>query len=225
MYQMIKLFAVLVTMVILVAAVSISIGEGDRASEVIPPNPSGFLGGGRGWHPAPECVQCHVSLLSDGALRAKLGNCKCHGGAYTSGGAIDMDKIRKDAHGVTVCIDCHIGSGIAISAGEIPCDEIHRLHVRVDCQACHGKRESLTIPDGNCDFCHIGDAHSVHGNKMGDLCVVCHGPFGIEYKEGGYQMKEGELVEKKTEEMTYPTISNILKALIKFIFKPEEGGA
>ncbi len=220
MYQRIKLFAVLVTMVILVAAVSISIGEGDRASEEIPPNTAGFLGGG--WHPAPECVQCHVSLLSEGGLRAKLGNCKCHGDAYTSGGAIDMDKIRKNAHGVTICIDCHVGSGIVTSAEEIPCDEFHRAHVRVDCQACHSERESVAIPgSGSCDSCHLGDAHSIHGNKTGDLCVVCHGSFGIKYKEEGYQLKEGVPAEKKTEEeeMTYPTISNILKALIKSVFK------
>jgi len=215
----IKLFAVF-AMAILVAAVSISIGEGDRGSEVIPPNPKGFIGS---WHPAPECGQCHVSLLSDKGLHAKLGACQCHRESYTTSGGIDMEKIRKNAHGVTVCIDCHIGSG---SVEGTPGDKIHRPHVRVDCQACHGKRESIMIPEtGNCDFCHLGDAHSVHGNKTGNLCVVCHGSFGIKYKEERYQLKEGVFVEKKTEEMTYPTISNILKALIEVIFKPKEGGA
>lgn len=214
----IKLFALLV-MVILVVAVSISIGGGDRnrTIEVIPPNPRGFIGT---WHPAPECGQCHVSLLSEGALRAKLGSCECHRETYTSAGAIDMEKIRKNAHGVKVCIDCHIGSGIATGVEEVPCDEIHRPHVRVDCQACHGERESITIPEtGNCDSCHLGDAHSVHGNKTGSLCVACHGSFGIKYKAEGYQMKEGVPVEKKPEEITYPTILNILKALKKIIFK------
>jgi len=213
-----KLFAFLV-MVIFVAALSIGMGEGDRASEVIPPNPRGFIGT---WHPVPECGQCHVSLLSEGALRAKLGSCKCHKEAYTTAGAIDMDKIRTVAHGSKTCIDCHIGSGIVTSAEETPCDEIHRVHVSVDCQACHDERESLTIPDGNCDFCHLGDAHSVHGNKMGDLCVACHGSFGIKYKEEGYQLKEGVPVEKKKEEISYPTISNILKALMELIFKQGE---
>ncbi|MBA7516314.1 hypothetical protein ES705_08361 [subsurface metagenome] len=213
-----KLFAVLV-IVILVVAVSISIGEGD--SEAIPPNTVGFLGGG--WHPAPECIQCHVSLLSEGALRAKLGSCECHRETYTSGGKIDNEKIRENAHGIKACIDCHIGSGIATSAGEVPSDEIHRPHVSLDCQACHGERESITIPEkGNCDFCHLGDAHFVHGNKTGDLCVVCHGSFGLKYKEVGYQMKEGVPVEKKPEEVTYPTISNILKAVIELIFKQGE---
>jgi len=215
----IKLFAVF-AMAILVAAVSISIGEGDKGSEVIPPNPKGFIGT---WHPAPECGQCHVSLLSDKGLHAKLGSCQCHREVYTTGGNIDMEKIRKDAHGVTVCIDCHIGSG---SVEGITGDKIHRPHEHVDCQACHGKRESIMIPEtGNCDFCHLGDAHSVHGNKTGNLCVVCHGSFGIKYKEEGYQLKEGVFVEKKKEEMAYPTISNILKALIEIIFKPKEGGA
>jgi hypothetical protein len=212
-----KLLALLL-MGILVAAVSISMGEGDRASEVVPPNTARFLAGE--WHPAPECIQCHVSLLSEGTLRAKLGSCECHREAYTSDGKIDNEKIRKNAHGVTVCTDCHVGSGIATDAGEIPCDEIHRPHVRVDCQACHGERDCIAIPEtGNCDFCHLGDAHSVHGNKTGDLCVACHGSFGIKYKAEGYQLKEGVPVEKKPEEIIYPTISNILKAIIKFIFK------
>jgi len=216
---MIKL-SVLPIVVILVVAVSIGIGigEGDSDREVIPPNTAGFLSGG--WHPAPECVQCHVSLLSDGALRAKLGSCRCHQEIYTTGGRIDNEKIRKNAHGIKACVDCHIGSGIATSAGEIPGDELHCLHVGVDCQACHGERESLTIlENGNCDFCHSSDAHFVHGEKTGSLCVVCHGSFGIKYKTEGYQMEEGVLVEKETEERTYPTISNILKALIELIFK------
>jgi hypothetical protein len=214
-----KPFALL-AVVILVAVVSTGIGEGD--SEVIPPNTAGFLGGG--WHPAPECIQCHVSLLSDGALRAKLGSCECHRETYTSGGKIDNEKIREKAHGIKACVDCHIGSGIAASAGEIPCDELHRPHVSVDCQECHGKRESITIPENvNCDFCHSGDAHFVHGNKTGNLCVVCHGSFGIKYKGEGYQMKEeGVLVEKKPEEVTHPTIYNILKAVIELVFKQEE---
>jgi len=212
-----KLLALLVV-VILIATVSISISEGERDKEVIPPNTAGFLSGG--WHPAPECIQCHVSLLSEGALRAKLGNCQCHQVAYSSGGKIDNEKIRKSAHGVTVCIDCHIGSGIATSAEEIPCDKIHRPHVRVECQECHDERENIMIPEsGSCDSCHPGDAHSVHGNETGNLCVACHGSFGIKYKEKGYQMKEGVPMEKKPEEITYPTIYNILKEFIGYIFK------
>ncbi len=211
-----KLFALFV-IVILVVAVSIGIGEGDSDSEVIPPNTAGFLGGG--WHPAPECIQCHVSLLSEGALRAKLGSCECHRETYTSGGKIDNEKIRKNAHGVTVCIDCHIGTGL-VSTQAIACDELHRVHEDVDCQACHGERLSIAIPEtDNCDFCHRGDAHFVHGNKTGNLCVACHGSFGMQYKAEGYQIKEGVPVEKKPEETTYPTIFNILKALIERIFK------
>ena len=211
----IKLFALL-AMLILIVAVSAGWGERDRAVEVIPPNPRGFIGS---WHPAPECGQCHVSLLSETALRAKLGSCKCHKEAYTTEGNIDIEKIRKNAHGSKVCVDCHIGSGITTSAGVIPCDELHRVHVSVDCQACHGERESITIPDGNCNSCHLGDAHSVHGNKTGSLCVACHGSFGVKYKEEGYQIKEGVPVEKKTEEVNYPTILNILKVLNKIVFK------
>lgn len=214
-----KQFALLV-IVILVVAVSTGIGEEDSDSEVIPPNTAGFLSGR--WHPAPECIQCHVSLLSEGALRAKLGSCECHRETYTSGGKIDNEKIRKNAHGVMVCIDCHIGTG-TVSTQAIPCDELHRVHTHVDCQACHGERMSITIPEnGNCDFCHRGEAHFVHGDKTGNLCVACHGSFGIKYKAEGYQMKEDVLEEKKTEETTYPTISNLLKALIELIFKQGE---
>ncbi len=211
-----KLFALFV-IVILIVAVSIGICERDSDSEVIPPNTAGFLGGG--WHPAPECIQCHVSLLSEGALRAKFGSCECHRETYTSGGKIDNEKIRKNAHGVMVCIDCHIGTGM-VSTQAIACDELHRVHEDVDCQTCHGERLSIAIPEtDNCDFCHRGDAHFVHGNKTGNLCVACHGSFGIQYKAEGYQIKEGVPAEKKPEETTYPTISNILKALIEHIFK------
>ncbi len=216
-----KLFALL-ALVIFVAAVSVSIGKEDRASEVIPPNPKGFIGS---WHPAPECGQCHVSLLSDRQLRAKLGSCNCHREAYTSAGAIDMDKIRKNAHGIKVCVDCHMGTGIANITQEIPCDEYHKIHQDTDCQDCHGKKEEISIPESEeCDSCHSGNPHTVHGNRTGEMCVICHGPYGIEYKEEGYQLIEG-VPKKKTGEMTYPTISNILKALIKFILKTKEGGA
>jgi len=220
----IKLFAVL-GMAILIAAVSASIGMGeeDENEEVIPPNTAGFLGGG--WHPAPECIQCHVSLLSEGALRAKLGSCECHRNIYTSGGDIDMGKIRQNAHGVPVCIDCHIGSGMITSEDAIPCDEVHRPHVEIDCQACHGENENIIIPEsGNCDSCHSADAHAAHGNKTGDLCVACHGSFGVKYKEEGYQLIEGVPISNAPEEMTYPTISNILRALINVMFEPKEEG-
>ncbi|HID20568.1 MAG TPA: hypothetical protein EYP28_06510 [Methanophagales archaeon] len=212
-----KIFALLVV-VILVAIVSIGIGEGE---EVIPPNPGRFIGS---WHPAPECGPCHTSLLSEDAVNEKLGNCKCHREAYTSNERIDGDKIRKTAHGVKVCIDCHIGSGIGVSKGELPGEDLHRLHRQVDCQACHDEGASLLIPSsGNCDLCHSGDSHSIHGDMTGNLCVACHGSFGIEYKEKGYILIEG--VPKKPEEVTYPTITNMLKAIIKFIFEPKEGGA
>ena len=216
-----KLCAVLV-MVLLIAAVS-GVCKGDE--EVIPPNTVGFLGGG--WHPADECKQCHVSLLSKDALRAKLGSCECHREAYTTGGKIDGGKIREKAHGIPVCIDCHIGSGIVTRAGNISCDDVHRPHMLVACQDCHSERESIVIPEtGSCDSssCHPGDAHSTHGNKTGDLCVACHGSFGLKYKEEGYQLEEGVPVEKKPEEATYPTISHIVKGLIGTIVKTGKTG-
>jgi hypothetical protein len=212
----IKLFALL-AMVIFVTAASVPIGEGDGQSEVIPPNPSGFLAGR--WHPAPECVQCHVSLLSEGTLRAKLGSCDCHGKDYTTNGEIDMGKIRTNAHDIKACIDCHIGTGVE-SFLTVPCDEIHNVHVNVDCQGCHDEKELINIPKtGRCEACHSANPHAVHGNKTGDLCVVCHGSYGIKYKEEGYQMVEGVPVEAVQEETIYPTISNTLKAFIEFLFK------
>jgi hypothetical protein len=219
-----KVFALFI-MIILVALITICIGQVDRGREVIPPNPKGFIGY---WHPAPECGQCHVSLLSDRELVAKLGSCNCHREAYTTGGAIDTDKISKTAHGTKICVDCHIGTGMVNITQEIPGDKYHKIHQETDCQKCHGKRENIALPAGkNCDSCHISNPHTVHGNKTGDMCVICHGPFGIQYKEEGYQLIEGvplEKNQKETGEMTYPTISNILKALIEFIFKPKEAG-
>lgn len=209
----------MLVMVILVAAVSVPVGEGDSDSEVIPPNSAGFLAGS--WHPAPECVQCHVSLLSEDALRAKLGSCECHLSLYSPPeGPIDMEKIRKTAHDIKACIDCHIGTGLA-SFREIHCDEIHDVHVNVDCQGCHNERKLITIPEsGRCDSCHSADPHTVHGEKTGDLCVICHGAYGAEYKEVGYQLVEGvPAAAAVQEEASYPTISNVLKAVIEFIFK------
>ncbi|OYT66942.1 hypothetical protein B6V00_02350 [ANME-1 cluster archaeon ex4572_4] len=178
--------------------------------EVIPPNSKNFIGS---WHPVPECGQCHVSLLSEKALQSKLGSCKCHDKDYTTGGAVDREKIRRLAHGEKTCVDCHIGSGtVAGAAGtadesagagaEIPCDEIHRVHLSVECQACHGgeKEKKPTIPKtANCNSCHLGDAHSIHGDKIGSLCVACHGSFGLKYKEEGYKMKEGVLVPARVK--------------------------
>jgi hypothetical protein len=208
---------VLFAMTILVVSVSAPTGEGGGDSEVIPPNAIGFLGGS--WHPAPECVQCHVSLLSDDVLRAKLGSCECHREAYTSDGDIDMGKIRTNAHDTKACIDCHIGTGLK-SFMAIPGDEIHNVHVNVDCQGCHDERELINIPEtGRCETCHSANPHTVHGNKTDDLCVVCHGSYGIKYKAEGYQMEEGVPVEIVQEETIYPTISNTLKAFIEFIFK------
>ena len=207
-----KLFALLV-LAILAATVSTGLGEGDE--DVIPPNPMDFIGS---WHPVPECGQCHVSLLSDGALRAKLGSCRCHDDVYTTAGKIDMGKIRTVAHGSMTCIDCHVGSGIVTSAEEISRDEIHCVHVEVDCLACHEDSDQPTIPDANCDFCHRGDAHTVHADKTSSLCVACHGSFGIKYKEEGYQLKEGEFVVEEPEEVKYPTILNMLKAIVNFVF-------
>jgi hypothetical protein len=214
-----KLFALLVV-VIFVTVGFIGMGGGE---EVIPPNPTGFIGD---WHPAPECGQCHVSLLSKEALLAKLGSCNCHREEYTSAGLIDGDKIRKNAHGSMVCIDCHVGSGIATSGGELPCDDLHRLHSPVYCQACHDEGVNILIPaSGNCNLCHRGDAHAIHGNNTGNLCVSCHGSFGIEYKAKGYLLIDGVPVEQEAEEMTYPTITNIFKAILNLIKGPEDGGA
>jgi len=202
----------------------------EGVQEVIPPNSKNFIGS---WHPVPECGQCHVSLLSEKALQSKLGSCKCHDKDYTTGGVVDREKIRRLAHGEKTCVDCHIGSGtVARAAGttgtadesagagaEIPCDEIHRVHLSVECQACHGgeKEKKPTIPKtANCNSCHLGDAHSIHGDKIGSLCVACHGSFGLKYKEEGYKMKEGVLVPARVgreEEEKYPTILNILKSL------------
>jgi hypothetical protein len=214
-----KIFTLLV--VVIVAGVVFSgMGGGE---EVIPPNPTGFIGS---WHPVPECGQCHVSLLSEEALRAKLGSCNCHREAYTSAGAIDRDKIRKNAHGNMVCIDCHVGAGIASSGEGLPRDDLHRLHSPVYCQACHEEGAKISIPEsGDCDFCHLGDAHAIHGNNTGNLCVSCHGSFGLDYKEKGYQLVGGVPMEQGSEEMTYPTITNIFKAVINLITGPEKEGA
>jgi len=211
------LFIVIVILALLAVAVTTCTGMSDENSEVIPPNPTGFIGS---WHPAPECVQCHVSLLPESRLRSMVSSCVCHGKEYVTGGAIDNEKIRTKAHGIQACIDCHIGTGIA-KAGEISANEIHRVHLNVDCRGCHEAGKNLRIPEsGDCNSCHQGGVHSIHGNRTGELCVACHGSFGIKYKEKGYKMKEGVPVIKSEEEKRYPTILNMLKALLKFI----EGG-
>ena len=104
-----------------------------------------------------------------------------------------MERIRQNAHGIKVCIDCHIGTGVVRDVNKIPSDEFHKVHIDVDCQACHGAKGSVAIPqETNCDFCHPGDAHFVHGNKTGELCVVCHGSFGVKYKEELGVLRDGE---------------------------------
>lgn len=212
-----KLFALLVTVFLVATAPSLCMEKGNSTSEVIPPNPTGFIGS---WHPVPECGQCHVTLLTGDELRAKLGSCRCHDKVYITGGKIDRDTIRTVAHGSKVCVDCHVGSGILISAGNIPSNGLHRAHELVDCQACHGNGSNPIIPKtNNCTSCHLGGVHTIHGKETGELCVVCHGAFGIKYKAEGYQGIEGVPVAVKPKEVEYPTILNTLKALIKFIIR------
>ncbi len=208
---------VIIMVFVVVSATHLCTGaeSSDTSSEVIPPNPTGFIGS---WHPAPECGQCHVSLLPESRLRSMVSSCVCHAKGYTTGGSIDNEKIRTRAHEIRICIDCHIGTGVVKRGEGIPGKEIHRVHLNVECRSCHGAGKSPVIPEsGNCSSCHHGSAHSIHGTRTQDLCVACHGAFGIKYKERGYQMEEGVPVLRKEEEKSYPTILNILKALLRFI--------
>ncbi len=214
MHDKMKLTIGLLLIVVALCFGLVNASTDNKTVEVIPPNPTGFIGK---WHPAPECVQCHVSLLPDNRLSSMVSSCVCHANEYETGSSIDNKKISAKAHGIKTCIDCHIGTGV-IKGEEIPSREIHRVHENVSCEGCHGTAEKTVIPkSANCNSCHTGGVHSIHGNRTGDLCVVCHGAFGIKYKEAGYQMKGEIPVTKKEEEKVYPTILNILKALFEFV--------
>ena len=184
------------------------------AKEVLPPNTANFLAGR--WHPAPECVQCHVSLLTKDELNAKLGSCNCHSAAYSTAGNLDMEKIREKAHGIKVCVDCHIGTGLA-DPKNISCGKFHRAHQGARCEACHiqeGSREPFVPESTSCDACHSRDPHAAHGAKTTELCVVCHGEFGEKYKEAGVLPPEigGEAREQgETAKAPFPTISELFK--------------
>ncbi|MCW7078513.1 MAG: hypothetical protein OCU22_05240 [Canidatus Methanoxibalbensis ujae] len=207
------------------AVMGVANAEGNFEKEVLPPNNVNFLTGS--WHPAPECVQCHVSLLSTEELRAKLGTCNCHNKKYSTSGGIDMQKIRESAHGIKVCIDCHIGTGL-MDHTNISSDKFHRAHQDVRCESCHlkeGSSEPFVPEVSECDACHGRDPHMVHGNKTTDLCVVCHGAFGEKYKREGIIPPEiGGRNESEQKAPPFPTISqmfkNIMSGLSGFIRLP-----
>ena len=102
----------------------------------------------------------------------------------------DLAQFEATVHGMTDCLDCHIGAdsrrhrrGLA----PVNCGECHSDVIEVQAVSVHGelgvqRLTGLDLP--TCDTCH-GEIHDmapssdraspVHSSRQGETCGVCHG--------------------------------------------------
>jgi hypothetical protein len=131
------------------------------------------------WHFASICIPCHYTIADTEKATAISGSCEnCHkyrlqGATAANDRKIDMSKIE-NIHLDIICIRCHVGPK---SRKEITATDFHRVMSKTACLSCH------TFENGTykkplkteCSDCHRGGPHVVHGERLGKMCVVCHG--------------------------------------------------
>lgn len=135
------------------------------------------------WHPGSFCIPCHYTIAGDEKAKSISTGCQCHN--YKPKNPvkpmqIEMPRIL-EIHINMVCIKCHMGSNKNIS--NLRASDFHRVMNRVACMKCH------TIDNGKiikpkakiCSDCHAADPHVVHGKKLENLCMACHGEFGEKF--------------------------------------------
>jgi hypothetical protein len=165
------------------------------------------------WHPGAFCIPCHYTLLSKDKAQSISNGCKCHD--YVSSDAVnkysvDMKKIF-DIHKDIVCIRCHAG---VKDGNNITASDFHRIMSKEACLACHTYvNGTIQKPQKtNCSDCHSGDPHVVHGNKLENMCVICHGDFAQKYVTN---KTVGTVLAKPVEVVPeYPTIGQIISNLL-----------
>ncbi|MDY6965901.1 MAG: hypothetical protein SVM80_08035 [Halobacteriota archaeon] len=214
-------FLVFFVFTLIISATSILMAEAESESKDTVSS-GGFLGN---WHHSEMCDDCHATLLSKDQLTRITGYCKCHRDEFMTGGKADMEKLSK-AHGISTCVRCHVGTVGDVGA-EITYANIHIAHVDADCEKCHGDKENIFTPEvKECNLCHQGGIHLVHGDKTGEMCAICHGSAGKVFEEEDYSdYPVEELVipdsitpDESTSSPRYPTILVMLREFIAFIF-------
>jgi len=186
-------------------------------------NVGSFMGN---WHHSEMCDDCHKMLIPQEELARIQGYCKCHNNNVLTSNGVNLEQLGK-LHGMQTCISCHVGSS-GSSGDEMAKMNIHSAHAGADCEKCHGDKASIHTPDGKeCNFCHKGGVHLVHGQRTEDMCVTCHGPAGEGYKEDDTTLEaimtprdnniEGITVINNTASPEYPTIMGLLREFVAFI--------
>ena len=103
---------------------------------------------------------------------------------------IDLDLFESTVHGVTECLDCHIGADERRhrrGLDPVDCGECHAGVLAEHAASAHGREDpqrSAGIEVPSCSNCH-GDTHTmtpvtetsspVHASRQGETCGTCHG--------------------------------------------------
>ncbi len=174
------------------------------------------------WHTGGYCIPCHYSLL--GVEEANKIRCKtCHD--YRPKDAerkydVDMSEIF-DIHKDNMCIKCHIGTK---DREDITVQEFHMI-MPIECLDCHDANANGTYlkPEKKeCSECHYsGDPHLIHGKKIEELCIPCHGEeFANKYIDKTIEISEKGIISVKPEVVKeYPTIGQFFGKILQVLLK------
>lgn len=205
---------ILISVIILISIIFIPVSAGDYK------RPEYKDGLEDKWHPGGYCIPCHYMLLGTEKAREISHGCdKCH--VYTPKGAdsglkIDMSKVY-DVHKDIVCIRCHVGIKDNMTSVDF-----HMIKSKMACETCHTVANGtyLKPPTTKCSNCHSSDPHVVHGKRVENLCVACHGEFGEKYVKPPAALVPSPGKPEVAVE-AFPTIgefmSKIIESLIRII--------
>lgn len=171
------------------------------------------------WHPGAFCIPCHYALTSLEKAQSISAGCQCHNyrpNGETTGYKVDMANIT-ELHKDIICIRCHIGMKDQQS---VSAQDFHRI-MPIACSNCHTYLNgTIQIPEKkNCSDCHAnGNPHVVHGAKIGQLCIACHGEeFAKKYPNNTFVVTEGNVSIKPEIVVESPTITNFIYKLLQMI--------
>lgn len=176
------------------------------------------------FHKPIPCIGCHQETLGASEGPGECGN--CHEYRLPSGG-INVP-LMQEKHNPNICRACHIGK-TAVNASDR--DLFHNAHNSVQCDQCHvsgNATESnstqglaiIKIEEGKafqCSSCHGNQIHSIHMNKLGEACPICHGSWAA----GKVYNNDTSLSADKSQENTnferftiFAFIKNLFNALL-----------
>lgn len=170
------------------------------------------------WHPGSYCISCHYSLMDINKAQNISYSCRCHDykPAGVVGYKVDMAKIT-DLHKDIICIRCHIGMK---NQDNVSAADFHRI-MPIACTNCHTYvNGTIQVPKKiNCSDCHAnGNPHVIHGDKVGELCVACHGEdFANKYANGTIVITENNISLKPLVVNETPTITDFIYRILKAI--------